>query len=149
MARTKTSSLAPEAIAEIRDAWLNRLTGLIDRFERWSQAQGWSTRRITKNLSDSTIGPHKAPALLMQEGVTRLLLEPIGPSGPGVEGIVDLYQLPAYDDVARLFYEGGQWLVDDSFLGQPNRPENDRAAFQPLTQEVMEVILQEMMRRDA
>jgi hypothetical protein len=33
----------------------------------------------------------------------RELLEPIGRPAPGIEGIVDLYLMPAYDDIEREF----------------------------------------------
>src|SRR5205823_3073092 len=83
------------------DEWLGRLTSLIQQVQKWVQAWGWATRQIDKKMEDPEIGTYRAPALLMQEGTTRLLLEPIGRSAaPDTEGIVDLYLMPAYDDVA-------------------------------------------------
>ncbi len=47
----------------------------------------------------------KRPALLMQEGPSAgLILEPIARSAPGADGVVDLYLLPAYDDIASLYF---------------------------------------------
>ena len=71
--------------------------------QTWADALGWSTRQIEVTLTDSQIGKYKAPALLLQEDAIRILLEPIGRSAPGAEGVVDLYLMPAYDDIASLY----------------------------------------------
>jgi hypothetical protein len=60
-------------------------------------------------MDDSVVGNYKAPALLLQEETTRALLEPIARTTPGSEGVVDLYLMPAYDDVASLYYDGNRW----------------------------------------
>jgi hypothetical protein len=80
---------------KIRKEWLHRLTTLVDSVENWTKELGWSTRRIEKEMQDSQIGKYQAPALLLQEGTTRMLLEPIAHDAPGAEGVVDLYLLPA------------------------------------------------------
>jgi hypothetical protein len=53
-------------------------------------------------MEDSQIGKYKAPGLLMQEGTDRILRDPIGRNAPGAEAVVDLYLMPAYDDIATL-----------------------------------------------
>ena len=97
--------------ADLRDAWLHRLSLLIEQVETWATELGWATRRIEKRLDDSQIGAYQAPALLLQEETVRVLLEPIGHSAPGAEGVVDLYIMPAYDDIASLYYHGGGWQL--------------------------------------
>src|SRR5438132_915084 len=57
------------------------------------------------------------PALLMQEETCRIILEPLGRSSLDTEGMVDLYLMPAYDDIARLFYYGDQWNLHYAFPG--------------------------------
>ncbi len=84
-----------------------RLAALIDDVESWVKALDWSTRRIEKPMEDSQIGRYKAPSLLMQEGTDRVLLEPVARSAPGAEGVVDLYLMPAYDDIASLTFADG------------------------------------------
>ncbi len=40
-----------------------------------------------------------------------MLLEPIARSAPGAQGVVDLYLMPAYDDIASLFFDGERWQI--------------------------------------
>ena len=105
----KTSS---NVVAE-QQAWLDRLDGLVTQIEVWAKELDWSTRRITKQMKDSEVGHYSAPALLLQKETTRLLLEPIARSVPGASGVVDLYLMPAYDDIASLCFSDGGWQLHD------------------------------------
>lgn len=87
---------------KLRDEWLSRLCALVDMVESWARELGWASRRIEKEMKDSEIGGYLAPALLIQKETSRVLLEPIARSAPAADGIVDLYLMPAYDDVASL-----------------------------------------------
>src|SRR5438270_13538267 len=60
-------------------------------------------------MEDPQLGAYRAPGLILQKEFTRVMLEPIGWSAADTEGIVDLYEMPAYDDVARLFFYRGGW----------------------------------------
>ena len=40
------------------------------------------------------------PALYLQKGPIRVLLDPVAYDVPGAEGVVDLYLMPTYDDLA-------------------------------------------------
>src|SRR6202022_2768927 len=104
-----------------RNAWLGVVSDLVARVEQWGQEFGWATRRIEKRLEDSQIGKHQVPALLMQEGTCRVLLEPVGRSAPGAEGVVDLYLMPAYDDIASLYFYGNRWNLHYLLPGGPAR----------------------------
>ncbi len=95
--------------AKLRDEWLSRLTDLIETVKNWVEELGWSTRRIEKRMQDREIGSYIAPSLLFQIDTDRVLLEPVGRSAPGAEGVVDLYLMPAYDDIASLYYSDGSW----------------------------------------
>ena len=79
-----------------REIWIDRVTSLVGQVEQWAGEMGWSTRRVEKRLDDARIGKHRVPALLMQQDTCRVLLEPVGRSTPGAEGVVDLYLMPAY-----------------------------------------------------
>ncbi len=105
-----TEPHAAEAV-RVRDEWLARLTALVDQVEAWGRELDWATRRIEKPMEDEDIGPYSAPGLLLQKEFTRVLLEPIDRAAPGADGVVDLYLMPAYDDVATLFFIGGRWQV--------------------------------------
>src|SRR5262249_58458038 len=114
----------------------------------WARELGWATRVIDKATEDSEIGKYKAPGLLMQEGTDRILLEPIGRSAPGTEGVVDLYLMPAYDDIASLYFYEGRWNLHYLFPGTTGVATVREAEPMPLTKESLEKVLAEM-RRDA
>lgn len=97
--------------ARLLHQWLARLSSLLHPVDTWAKELGWATRWINKSMRDSQIGEYQVPALLMQEGADRILVEPIGRSAPGSEGVVDLYLMPAYDDIASLFYYDQRWNV--------------------------------------
>ena len=54
---------------------------------------------------------YEVPALYVQKGATSLLLDPVGYDVPGAEGAAYLNLMPAYDPMAWLFFEGGQWML--------------------------------------
>jgi hypothetical protein len=96
----------------ILDPWLRRLDELVRMVKGWADDLGWATRVISKPMEDSEIGRYMAPALQLQEGTTQVLLEPVGRSAPGgVDGVVDFYEMPAYDDIATLYHRDGRWHV--------------------------------------
>ena len=133
----------------IREVWLERLGELVSSVDSWAKELGWSTRRIEKPMKDSLIGSYKAPGLLIQEDFLRIILDPIGPSSPGTEGVVDLYLMPAFDDIASLFFYDGAWHV------HYGNPEDDEvttiveAKSSPLTKETLAGVLDEMKRHAA
>lgn len=109
MSAADVSKGEPGTANEIRDQWLARLTHLVETVQNWGEDLGWSTRRIEKSMQDSVIGKYRAPALLLQQETIRVLLDPVARSAPGVDGVVDLYLMPAYDDIASLYYVDGSW----------------------------------------
>ena len=86
MAAANTPKKAPEDAVRIRDNWLKRLSDLLEQADHWAREMGWSTRRVEKKMQDSEIGTYQAPALLMQEGTTRVIMEPIARAAPGAPG---------------------------------------------------------------
>jgi hypothetical protein len=139
-----------EVTARMRDRaiWIERVHVLVDEVERWATEMGWSTRRIEKKLDDVRIGKHRVPALLMQQDTFRVLLEPVGRSTPGAEGVVDLYLMPAYDDIASLYFYDDRWNLHYLFPGTTGAATVREAAPMPLSKEALERVLTEM-RRDA
>ena len=124
--------------------WLARLSGLVHSVESWAKELGWSTRLIDSPLEDSQIGHYRAPALLMQEGTDRVLLEPVGRLAPGTEGVVDLYLMPAYDDIATLYHYDGCWNVHHVVPGTVGAPNTRQAPAKPLSKETLQEVLAEM-----
>lgn len=129
---------------ELRDAWLERLSQLINQIKRWAEEAGWSTRSIEVTLTDSQIGRYKAPALLMQENATKVLLEPIARSAPGADGVVDLYLIPAYDDIASFYLCNGTWQIHYMLPGTPTVATIRNAAAEPLSLESFRAVLEAM-----
>jgi hypothetical protein len=132
-----------------RTAWVGRVSELVAQVERWGQELGWATRRIEKRLDDSQIGKHPVPALLMQEGTCRVLLEPVGRSAPGAEGVVDLYRMPAYDDIASLYFYENRWNLHYLVPGGPPVATVREAAGVPLSKETLQRVLEEMKKNAA
>ena len=103
----------------LRDEWLNVLADLTGRVKSWAEELDWSTRQISKKMKDSRLGSYEAPALLMQKETTRVLLDPVARFVPGADGVVDLYLMPAYDDIASLYFVDGEWRLHYMFPGTP------------------------------
>ncbi len=108
---------------QVRDEWLRAVEQLVTNVEGWCKANDWPTRRIDKHITESPIGEYVAPALLIQVDLVKLLLEPVARFVPGAEGVVDLYRMPEYDDVATLYRHGGAWQVHYHFTGRDVPPE--------------------------
>lgn len=130
--------------AEERTRWIRRVGDLVDQIESWAKEFGWATRRIEKTLEDSWIGKHRVPALLLQEETCRIILEPIGRSAPKAQGVVDLYLMPAYDDIASLYFTRGRWNLD--YL---HGADSGHAASVPLDKESFGKVLEEMRQHAA
>ena len=95
----------------MRDEWLRRFFNLTDLVRSWAEELDWSTRQIEKRMKDSRLGAYEALALIMQQGTTRVLLDPVARFAPGSEGVVNLYLMPAYGDIASLFFVNGEWRL--------------------------------------
>jgi hypothetical protein len=141
---------SPIAGAEkLRDEWLSRLTDLVDFVKEWAEELGWSTRRIELPMEDSQIGAYRAPALIFQKEASRVMLEPIARSAPGAEGIVDLYLMPAYDDIASLYFCDRAWQLHYMFPGTPLVGTIREAESKPLSKDTFREVLEEMRRNAA
>lgn len=129
---------------EARDAWIERLSSLLNDVAGWAKVLGWDTRRIEKRMEDAQAGVYQAPALLLQQEAVRVLLDPIARSAPGAEGVVDLYLLPAYDDIASLYLVDGSWQLHYMFPSQPSVAKIRDAESRPFTKEALADVLDAM-----
>ena len=125
-------------------AWLERLTSLVDQVRQWANELDLPNREIEVNLKDSEIGKYKAPGLLIQDDAVKILLEPIARSAPGAEGVVDLYLMPAYDDIASLYLTGGDWYLHYMFPDSPTVGNIRAADGVPLTKASFQQVLEAM-----
>jgi hypothetical protein len=128
----------------LRYEWLERLGNLVATVKRWAEELDWATKVVQKRIEDAEIGNYKAPALLLQEEAVRLFLEPIARDVPGGEGLVDLYLMPSYDDIASLYYYNGRWNVHYLFDGTSAVGNIRDAEAKPLTKATLRRVLDEM-----
>jgi hypothetical protein len=103
----------------VRDDWLARLGELVGKVKGWAEQSGWKTREITKSMKDSVLGEYRAPALLVQRETVEAILNPVSRFVPGADGAVDLYLMPAYDDIASLYFLDGEWKLHYVFHDAP------------------------------
>jgi hypothetical protein len=87
----------------------------VQEVREWAERAGWRTRTIEKWIDDRKLGKHKVPILLMEKDTIEVALKPVSPLVPGAQGAVDLYLVPAYDDIASLYFESGQWRIHYDF----------------------------------
>ena len=114
MATADAPNKAVDGDDERTHRWLERLSALVEQVDGWAKELDWSTRRIEKTMDDSRAGHYEAPALLLQKETVRIFLDPIAKAAAGAEGVVDLYPLPAYDDIATVFWIDDGWSVSCS-----------------------------------
>jgi hypothetical protein len=130
-----------------RDEWVKQLSVLVDQIEAWAHEMDWVTRRIDKRMDDEPeVGPYAAPALLLQKPFARLLLEPRGLHDLSPSGAVDLCLMPAYDDVANLYFHHGKWRFHHYYPDAAPPPDASVAKAKPLTKKAVQTILAEMER---
>jgi hypothetical protein len=133
----------------IRDGWIDRLNHLVGDVEAWAKSFDWTTRRIDKPMKDPIIGPYQAPGLLMQKEFTRILLDPISRTTPGSEGAVDIYLMPALDDIANLYFYEGRWNVHYRLPNNEAVATIRDAPAKPLTRETLAEVLDGIARHAA
>lgn len=95
--------------------WKSLLKTLVDDVKTWVEAAGWRTRTIGKPVDDRAFGRYTVPVLLMEKDAVEIALNPVSSHVPGAEGAVDLYLVPAYDDIASLYLEAGRWMIHYAF----------------------------------
>jgi hypothetical protein len=127
MAEVETAQKPIANWENVRDEWVGAVVNLVARVEEWCRRRDWPTRRIEKQLVDSPIGQYEVPALLIQVDLRKLLLEPVSRFVQKWEGVIDLYQMPQYDDVASIYRRGGQWYCFREKTNE-NEPESSRSA---------------------
>ncbi len=118
--------------------WQERLKNLVHEVKEWVEGAGWRTRTIEKPINDRKLGRHTVPVLLMEKDTVEVALNPVSPLVPGAEGAVDLYLVPAYDDIASLYFEGGEWLIHYAFPADPGETHSlTEVEAMPLSEETL------------
>ena len=118
--RDVTSTAAKGTVmSEQRDQFQQRVETLVERVREWVEPHEWVTKPYPKKMRDVDRQVFEVPALFLQKGPTRVLLDPIAYDVPGAEGVVDLYLMPTYDDMASLSFEHGRWVIHYAFPPDP------------------------------
>ncbi len=112
-------------MSEKRDQFLERVTALVAQVREWAEPHEWVTKTYPKRMRDVNRQVFEIPALFLQKGPTRVLLDPLAYDVSGCEGVVDLYLMPTYDDLARLVFKGGEWIIHYAFPGDPAATQPD------------------------
>ncbi len=128
----------------MRAEWTNRIVDLVDDVDKCGSELGWSTRRIAYRVDDSYIGRHELPALVMQKDLCKVILQPVSRTPQGASGLVDLYLLPQYDDIASLYFYNNQWYVHYLFDNDQEVKTIREATSRPLSKDVLNDVLTEM-----
>jgi hypothetical protein len=141
--RQELEEIARERVTK-RGEWLDNLAKLTAWVQKWADELGWATRAVDKKMEDAEIGSYKAPALLLQQEAVRLFLEPVARAVPGAEGVVDLYLMPSYDDIASLYFYNGRWNVHYLFPEAQAVASVFEAEARPLTKATLQAVFEAM-----
>jgi len=118
--------------------WQDRLNILVHEVKEWVERAGWRTRTIEKPIDDRKLGRHTVPVLLMEKDTVKVALNPVSPLVAGAQGAVDLYLVPAYDDIASLYFNTGQWVIHYAFPADPRETHSGiEAEAMPLSEEAI------------
>ncbi|HJT36452.1 MAG TPA: hypothetical protein VJ783_30800 [Pirellulales bacterium] len=98
-----------------RSQFQKRVKGLVRDVKAWVEPHEWVTKDYQKKMREADSEVYQAPALFLQKGPTRVLLDPVAYDVPGAEAVVDLYLMPTYDDLASLYFEDGRWTIHYAF----------------------------------
>ena len=150
MSNTITGGLPSAAnFQSLREDWLTQLNQLVRNVKAWAEQAGWKTREITKSMKDSRLGEYRAPALLLQWETVEVILNPVSRFVPGADGAVDLYLMPAYDDIASLYLQDGEWKVHYLFRDSPVVARIPEPEVLTLSDEALVKVLREIVRHAA
>jgi hypothetical protein len=145
MGESRTKLRRPEIAdpAKERADWQQLLGELVREVQSWLP-EDWSSLAIEKAMDDSELGEYKAPALLMQRKFARVLMEPITRFAPGADGVVDLYKMPAYDNIASLYRIKNEWRLNYAFRDPGPGAEIHAAELLPLDRTSFLRVLEEI-----
>jgi hypothetical protein len=107
------------AMSDKRDQFQELVLALVKQVREWVEPHEWVTKSYPKKMRDVDQKVFEIPALFLQKGPTRVLLDPVAYDVPGAEGVVDLYLMPTYDDMASLYFESGEWVIHYVFPPNP------------------------------
>jgi hypothetical protein len=142
LARLPSTAEVSIGMGEQRDQFQKRVEALAEQVKRWVEPHEWVTKYYPKKLRDVEGQLFETQALFLQKGPTRVLLDPVAYDVPGAEGVVDLYLMPTYDDMATLYFENGGWVIHYAFPSRPTHADTvGEAKALPLSEESINQVL--------
>lgn len=121
------------------DEFRDRVQNLVNQVRGWVEPQEWVTKPYPKRMRDDQDQKFEVPSLFLQKGPTRVLLDPVAYDVPGSDGVVDLYLMPTYDDLASLYLEQGDWRIHYEFPADNGAESGPKSL--PLSQESINQVL--------
>jgi hypothetical protein len=124
------------------DQFRDLVTALVRQVEEWVNPHEWVTKTYQKKMRTPDRQIFEVPALFLQKGPIRVLLDPLAYDVPGTEGMVDLYLMPTYDDLASLSYVNEDWEIHYAFQNSGSDPPSViESEALPLTKETINKVL--------
>ncbi len=131
-----------QTLSKQQKAFVDLVTDLVGQVKSWTGPHEWVAKEYSKRMRHGAEDIFEVPALQLQKGPVRLLLDPIAYDVPGTEGVVDLYMMPTYDDAARFSFANGAWTIRYA------SPERDKKKI-PLSDHAVNKVLDTIASHDA
>ncbi len=128
-----------------RAEWLGQLNALASQVRTWVEKAGWRTRLVSKPTRDGVLSRFEVPLLLMERDGVQIALNPVSRFSFDTKGIVDLYVVPAYDEVANLYLMDEGWELAYQFVREGSTERQDVVGYH-LAEEPLLRVLDEMAR---
>ena len=107
------------ATSDRQNRFASLVEGLVKEVAACAEPHEWATKRYAKRMRNGNGEVFEIPALFLQKGPVRILLDPVAYDVPGAEAVVDLYLMPAYDDLASLYFQNDNWTIHYAFPPSP------------------------------
>ena len=104
-------------MSEQRIQFQNRIDHLVKDVKAWVEPSRVDHKGIPEEDARRRPSGLRGSGPLSSEGPhpTRVLLDPVAYDVPGAEGVVDLYLMPTYDDMASLYFYNETWMIHYAF----------------------------------
>ncbi|MGH7137744.1 MAG: hypothetical protein ACREHD_18505 [Pirellulales bacterium] len=127
---------------EQREQFQKSVEALVEQVKSWAEPHEWVTKEYPKKLRNGARELFVVPSLVLQRGPVRVILDPVAYDVPGSEAVVDLYLMPAYDDLASLYFQDGQWSIHYAFPADALETHSEiETKALPLTEETLSQVL--------
>jgi hypothetical protein len=124
-----------DSYQQSRDAWIGRVSALVDEVAAWCQAEGWAVEREEKIIREQALGQYMVPSLRITVAGGELSVNPIGLQVVGADGRVDLEAFPTLSRVKLVGDPSGWKIMTDSNV--PLRLPWDRQTFVQLVRDLL------------